>query len=689
MRPTAANVRRSRRRPGLPTLAALCIAALFGVANGAQSRHSEPFIGPWGFDLSGMDASVSPGDDFFRYADGAWMSRTIIPPDKAAYTAADPLADQLQDRLRGVLEDASSGRGPVGPRRKIGAAYRAFMDEAGIEKRGMAPLRPDLAAIHRARSKAELAGLMGRGVRSYLPSLFDLSIGSDLKDPTRYRAYLAQGGLGLPDREYYLSAGLAAKKRAYEAYVAQILSLAGWPGARGYAGRIVAFETRIAEVSWTQAERRDPVKGYQPTTVAKLAAAAPGFAWLPFLASAGLGDRDLVLTTDTSLPKIAAVFADTPLPVLKAWAAFHTLDAAATVLPKRVVAAHFDFRDRTLDGQPAMKPRWRRGVDAVGDQLGDALGQAYVARYFPPPAKAKIDAIVGDLRAAFTARIGSLEWMSPQTRREALAKLAALDVQVGYPTAWRDYRPLRIAADDAYGNGERAIAFDWARQIARLDRPVDRNEWDAPPQVFNAYNRLAFNQIVFPAALLQAPLFDAAADPAINYGAIGAVIGHEMTHGFDDQGRKFDAQGKLRDWWAAADAARFEARAKALAAQYSAIEPLPGAHIQGDLTVGENIADLGGLALALEAYHISLHGRPAPVIDGFSGDQRVFLGWAQIWRQKLRDDLLRQQIASDTHSPAEARVDGAARNLDAWYVAFDVKRANRLYLAPDDRVRIW
>jgi putative endopeptidase len=676
-------------RLGPPILAALVVAAVVGVAHGAESPAPRPYIGPWGFDLGGMDAGVSPGDDFFRYADGAWMARTAIPADKPAYTAADPLADQLQDRLRGILEDASSRRDSKGPERKIGAAYRAFMGEAAIERRGMRPLGPDLALIDGVRSKTELARLMGRGVRSFLPSLFDLSIGSDLRDPGRYQIYLAQGGLGLPDRDYYLNAAFAGKKRAYQAYVARLLSLAGRPDADRSAARIVALETRIAAASWTQVELRDPVKGYRPATLASLGKAAPGFAWRPFLASAGLDARDLVLKTDTAAPRIAALFAQTPLPTLKAWAAFHTVDAAAAVLPRRVAAARFDFRDRSLAGQPAMEARWRRGVEAVGDQLGDDLGQAYVARYFPPPAKARIDAIVGDLRSAFALRIASLDWMSSETRREALAKLAALDVQVGYPTTWRDYGALRIADDDAYGNAERAIAFDWARQVARLDRPVDRNEWDAPPQVFNAYNRPAFNQIIFPAALLQAPLFDPAADSAVNYGAIGAVIGHEMTHGFDDQGRRFDARGKLRDWWTAADGARFDAKARALAAQYSAVEPLPGVHIRGDATLGENIADLGGLALALEAYRLSLRGRPPPVIDGFTGDQRVFLGWAQIWRQKLREDLLRQQIASDVHSPAEARVDGAARNLDAWYAAFDVKRANRLYLAPADRVRIW
>jgi putative endopeptidase len=598
------------------------------------------------------------------------------------------LADLSEARVHSILEAAASKGAEVStPEGKVGAAYRAFMDEAQIERKGAAPLAPALEAIRATRDRADLAALMGRPGYG---AIFDVDIDPDFKNPTVYQVFLSQGGLGLPDRDYYLTPQFAEKKKAYQTYAARMLDLIGWAEPQKSAAQIVAFETAIAEVSWTRAEQRDPIKVYNPTTVAALAATAPGFAWSRMLTAADLGGRsNVVAITNTSLPKIAALYASTPLDTLKAWEAFHLVDSMAGVLPKAFVDARFDFRGKVLTGQLENRPRWKRAVQAVDGELGDAVGEVYVARYFPPGSKAKMEALIGDLKSAFAKHIQALDWMSPETRTQALAKLANYDVQIGYPKKWRDYSGLEIRADDAFGDAWRSGAFEWDFKVGRLNSPVDKDEWGMTPQTVNAYNNPFFNEVVFPAAILQPPFFNPTADPAINYGAIGGVIGHEMTHGFDDEGRKFDAHGQLRDWWTSEDAARFEAKAKRLGAQYSAMEPLPGVHIKGDLTMGENIADLGGLTLGLEAYHASLQGRPAPVIDGFTGDQRVFLGWAQVWREKMRDDALRSQIASNEHSPAEARVNGVVPNINAWYAAFGVKPGDKLYVPADQRVHIW
>ncbi len=672
-------------------MAAAAIGALTLAAPAWSAGPATADFGKWGFDLSGRDTAVKPGDDFFLYANGTWLKNTAIPADKTGYGAFDMLFDVSEANVHDILETAAAKRGPTTTTEgKVGAAYRAFMDEAGIEARGAAPLKADFDAIRAVQDKAQMAALMGRGAKSYLSSIMGVGIGADSKDPNKYTVTIVQGGLGLPDRDYYLVESFAAKKKAYQAYMGRMLALAGWPDAEANAASIVALETRIAEVSWTRTDYRDPVKSYVPTTVAALVKDAPGFDWRAFLTAADLGAREeIVLGTSTSLPKIAAIYAQTPLDTLKAWEAFHTVDAAAPTLSKAFVQARFDFRSKELGGQPELAARWKRGVRTVNGQLGEAVGEVYVAKYFPPSSKAKMEALIGDLKSAFAKHIEGLTWMGPESKKEAMAKLARYDVQVGYPKKWRDYSGLEIRPDDAYGNGERSVAFEWDYQVKRLNSPVDKDEWELLPQTVNAYNEPVFNQVVFPAAILQPPFFNPKADPAINYGAIGGVIGHEMTHGFDNAGRRFDSYGRLRDWWTAEDSKKFDAKANALGAQYSAMEPLPGLHIKGDLTMGENIADLGGLTMALEAYHASLHGQPAPVIDGYTGDQRVFLGWAQVWREKLRDDALRQQVTSNEHSPPEARVNGVVRNIDAWYAAWGVKPTDKLYVVPDQRVRIW
>ncbi len=663
---------------------ALVIAAPVLAADPAPQTN----FGTWGFDATGMNKTIRPGDDFFQFANGDWLKRTVIPSDKTSYGAFDMLADLSEARVHGILE-ATAAKGPAatGHEAKIGAAYRAYMDGAGIEKMGVAPVKSDLAAVRAVTDKAELAHLMGK---PGFASVFDVSIDPDFKDPTKYQVYVSQSGLGLPDRDYYLTDQFKAKKADYQTYVGKILALAGWPNAEAHAAEIVAFETKIAEVSWSNAEQRDPVKIYNPSTVAALETMAPGFAFGRMLAGADLGKRtDIILVTNTSLPKIAKLYADAPLELLKAWEAFHLVDSMAGVLPKAFVDARFDFRSKDLSGQQEIQPRWKRAVRATNGELGEWIGETYVAQYFPPESKAKMEALIGDLKTAFAKHIQNLDWMSPATKTEALEKLNAYDVQIGYPKKWRDYAGLEIRADDAYGNARRSEAFEWAYKVAHLDTPVDKDKWEMTPQTVNAYNQPFFNEVVFPAAILQPPFFNPTADPAINYGAIGGVIGHEMTHGFDDQGRHFDSHGRLRDWWTAQDAAKFEAKTKVLGAQYSAMEPLPGAHIKGDNTMGENIADLGGLTMGLEAYHASLNGKPAPVIDGLTGDQRVFLGWAQVWREKLRDDALRQQIAQNEHAPPEARTNGVVHNIDAWYAAFSIGPDNKLYLKPDQRVHIW
>ena len=665
------------------------VAATASAASAATLTQA-PRMGSWGFDLAGRDTSVAPGQDFFRHANGAYLDRLVIPPDRSRFGAFDVLHELSQNRMRAVLEAAAADPAATGEREKVGAFYRSFMDEQRLEALGAKPLEADLARVRAATNKSDVARLMGRGQLGFGGSFFAPGIGDDAKEPMRYAVYLGQAGLGLPNRDYYLKPEFAPKKAAYEAYVAQILKLAGWPQPEQAARDILAMETEIAQVSWPLEDRRDDSKTYNPISTAEIAAYAPGFEWQAFLEGAKLGQvKRLVLQENTAIPKIAAIYAKTPLETLKAWTAFTIADQAAPYLSKSFSQAHFAFREKTLQGQPEQKARWKRAVVAVDGQMGEALGKLYVEQYFPPESKAKMLQLVSDVRGAMKTRIENLDWMSPATKAKALDKLAKFTVKIGYPEKWRDYSGLTIKSDDLYGNLERGVAFDWNFRVARLDQPVDRAEWGMTPPTVNAYYQPTRNEIVFPAAILQPPFFDPHGDPAVNYGGIGGVIGHELTHGFDDQGRKSDGDGRLTDWWTAEDATKFDARAAQLGKQYSAFEVLPGAFVNGKQTMGENIADLGGLLLALDAYHASLKGKPAPVIDGLSGDQRVFLGWAQVWRGKLREDRLRQLLVVDVHAPNQARVDVPVRNIDAFYSAFGVKPGDGMYVAPADRARIW
>jgi putative endopeptidase len=656
----------------------------------APDLTKAPRMGTWGFDLSGRDTSAAPGQDFFEYANGGYVKKLAIPADRSSYGAFDALNELSQSRLHVLLDKAAADTVATGEQAKVGALYRSFMAEAKVDALGAKPMAADLAAIRAEKTKADVARTMGRSQHTFGGSIFAASVQVDGKDPDHYAVYLNQAGLGLPDRDYYLEAGFAPQKAKYEAYVAKMLTLAHWPSPAANAKAIVALETEIAKASWTRAQQRDDNKMYNAYDTAKLPGLAPGFDWPAFMKGAGLTKASRVVAQEnTAFPKIAEIFAKTPIATLKAWQAFNLADQAAPYLSKPFVGARFDFRGKVLTGQQAQRPRWKRGVQLVDSQIGEALGKVYVQAYFPPESKAKMLALVGDIRTAMKARIERLDWMSQPTKAKALEKLAAFTVKIGYPDKWRDYSALAVKDGDLYGNVNRASTFDWDFRVGRLGGPVDRSEWGMTPPTINAYYNPTGNEIVFPAAILQPPFFDPDGDMAINYGAIGGVIGHETTHGFDDSGRHYDGTGRLTDWWTPEDAAKFQAETVKLGKQYAAFEVLPGAKINGDLTMGENIGDLGGLLLALDAYHASLHGQPAPIVDGLTGDQRVFLGWAQVWRGKTRDDALRQQLVSDPHSPERARVDVPMRNIDAFYTAFGIKPGDPMYIAPADRVRIW
>ncbi len=676
---------------GAASAALLASAASAADAPAPSAATAAPeSLGAWGFDLAGRDMSARPGADFYQYADGAAVKAMVIPPDRSRYGAFDALGALSQERQRALLEEAAARPGTTGEEAMVGAFYKAAMDEAGVEALGEKPLSADLAAVAQAKDRTALAALMGKANTGYFGALFGVGIAPDAKAPTKYAVYLQQGGLGLPDRDYYLTPAFAPQKAKYQAYVAQMLMAIKWPNAEIQAKAIVDLETAIAQASWTKVEDRDPVKTYNVMSPAELTALAPGFPWPAFLAAADVGSAPKVVVAErTAFPKLAAIFAATPVETLQAWQAFQVADNAAPYLSKSFVDANYDMRGKTLQGQPEQKPRWKRAATLLDAEIGEAVGKVYVARWFPAESKARMVALIGELRVALAARLQKVDWMTPATKAKAIEKLDKLTVKVGYPDRWRDYSALRITPNDLYGDVERANAFEWARQVNRLRQPVDRLEWGMTPQTVNAYYNPLQNEIVFPAAILQPPFFDPHADMAVNYGGIGGVIGHEMTHGFDDQGRQFDGSGALTDWWAPEDAAKFTAQTKRLGAQYSAFTPLAGAHVNGDLTMGENIADLGGLLLGLDAYHLSLKGRPAPVFDGLTGDQRVFLGWAQVWRSATRDEEQRRRLAVDPHSPPRFRVDGAVRNVDAWYAAFDVKPGDAMYVPPEQRVRIW
>ena len=674
----AAPVERARKPAGIATGPVATQAAGLA-ADKAQ-------IGSFGFDEPGMDRAVRPGDDFYGYANGTWARTTPIPADRSSYGAFTVLDDLSTERSHTILEEAAKDRTSA-----IGNLYASFMDEATVENRGFDPAKPELAAIKAAGTRAELARLMGTELRTGVSGPIGAGVSLDDKDPDRPTVSIFQDGLGLPDRDYYLKtdAPIVKQRAAYRDYAAQLLTLIGEPDGAARAQAIVDFETALARVHWTRVESRDADKTYNVWNQADFAAKAPGFDWTAFFAASGL-DKDgrTIVAQPSAITGAAKLLQSTPLPVLKDYLAVRTLDTAAPYLSKRFVDANFAFHGTALGGTPELRARWKRGVSLVKNDMGEALGPVYVARYFPPETKAAADQLVKNIIAAMDRRLATLAWMAPETRARARAKLASFRPKIGYPDKWRDYSGLQIARDDLYGNVKRANAFDWQFDLDKLGHPADRGEWGMTPMEINAYANPVWNEIVFPAAILQPPFFDPHADAAVNYGGIGAVIGHEMSHHFDDQGRKYDEHGRLADWWTPQDVTRFTALTDKLVKQYDAYEPLPGEHVQGALTLGENMADLAGLTTAHDAYQLSLGGKPAPVLDGLTGEQRFYLGWAQVWRQNYREPNLRQRLLTDPHAPNPQRTD-IVRNLQPWYDAFKPAPTTKLYLTPADRVSVW
>jgi len=673
----------------LPALTALGINgdSLTGGDDGSASTTAQTY-GSWGFDLKGMDTSVNPGDNFFRYTNGKAVDAMVIPSDRTSYGSFAILRNLSDNRLKAIIDELSARPNLSGDEKKIADLYNSMMDVKARNALDIAPLAPTLTKIRAVKTKSEMAAYMGGTAGQFGSSLFAPAIFDDQKNPQINILYLFQAGLSLPDRDYYLEAKFAEKKALYEAYVTDILRMTGYPDAAKTARDIVAFETEVARASWTRIESRDDNKTYNPMTAKEIAAFAPGFDFPAFFKAARLDKaKKIVVAQNTAFPKLAKVFADTPLETIKAWETFKTIDEAAPYLSDRFSNRQWEFRSRDLAGAKAQRPLWKRATSVTESALGEALGKAYVERYFPAESKAMMEKLVGDLKVAMGKRIDALDWMSAETKVKAHEKLSKFGVKIAYPDKWKDYSALEIKSDDLFGNVVRSAQFEWADSLNKLDKPVDPLEWGMTPQTVNAYYSPTRNEIVFPAAILQPPFFDPKADAAVNYGAIGGVIGHEITHGFDDQGRKSDGDGILRDWWTAEDAAEFDAKAKVFGEQYDTYEPVPGAHVQGGLTMGENIADLGGVQMGLTAYRLS-HPDGGPVLDGFTGDQRVFLGFAQVWASKYREDAIRQQVVSDPHSPAEFRVIGPMRNIDDWYKAFGVT-SGKYYLKPEDRVRIW
>ncbi len=658
----------------------------------AAAPRPKPRLGTFGVELNGMDAATKPGADFYTFAGGGWMKANQIPADRSRWGMFDALREESDVNVRKILEEEAKNKAEKGTNlQKVTDFYAAYLDTAAIDQKGFAPAKAELDAIAAAKTPADIVKLMGRpDLPVQAPIATDVSL--DEKDPDRYVVIVGQSGLGLPEREFYLKkeAQFQDIRSKYEAHIAKVLAMAGDKKAAANAAAILALETKIAERHWPIADRRERDKTYNPRTIAELEKEAPAWPWKVYLDAQGYGsEKSVIVAENTAIPKLAQLFAATPVATWKAYLTYHFLRASADVLPSQLDAEVFDFAGRTLNGQPQQRERWKRAVSAVNGALGDAVGELYVARFFQPKAKAEMDRLVENLRKGYAARIDAVDWMTPETKKAAHEKLASFRPKIGYPAKWKSYAALEVVPGDAYGNARRAQVWAHEYMRSKLGKPSDRDEWFMNPQTVNAYYNPVFNEIVFPAAILQPPFFDADADPAVNYGAIGGVIGHEMGHGFDDQGAKSDAKGVLRTWWNEADIDAFKKRTDVLAEQYSMFEPLPGIKVNGRLTLGENIGDVGGLTVAYAAYRLSLGDKPAPVVDGYSGDQRFFLGWAQVWRSLYRDQALRNQVLTDPHSPAMYRVNGVVRNLDAWYRAFDVKEGDPLYLPPEKRVKIW
>ena len=674
--------------PAILLAGAAPILAQPAAQSAAARNAASPKYGDFGVDLAGRDLSVKPGDNFHLYASGTWLRDTEIPADRTSWSLWTVLSEEIEQQLRAIVSEAAASSDPA--QRRVGDYYAAWMDEAGIEARGTQPLQPHLQRIAAVRNRGDLINLFA--TPGYIAPV-GLGILPNFTDPTVYVAAAGQGGLGMPNRDYYLREGAEYDRyrSAYRDFIVTLHRLAGLPDGEAKADAILALEKKIAEIHWAPERLRNPQAIYNPMNRAQLTELAPQFDWVNYLERRGLGNVETVIaTTPSAISGIGQLLDQVPLDTWKDYMTFHFIRSYAQYLPRAFDEAQFNFYGRTLGGQQQQRDRWKRGIALLNGTLGEAVGQIYVQRHFPAENRRQMDELVGNLRAAFSERLQTIAWMDDQTRREALAKLEAFEPRIGHPVRWIDYSNLQLDRADPLGNAVRSAQFQWGLQLSRLPNPVDRALWNMNAQTINAsYNGL-LNQITFPAGILQPPFFDPSADPAVNYGAIGGVIGHEIGHGFDDQGRRFDGSGRLRDWWTQASAENFQEQASKLGAQYATYAPIPGLNVNPQLTMGENIGDLGGLEMAYAAYrrHVAQHGEP-PVINGLTGDQRFFLAWAQVWRSKEREDLIRQGILTDPHSPDEFRVNGVVRNMDAWYRAFNVQPGDALYLPPEQRVRIW
>ena len=651
-----------------------------------------PELGTFGVSMADMDTAVKPGDNFFEYVNGTWLTNTEIPADKSRFGSFDRLRDRSDDNVKIIIEAAAAKNAAKGSEeQKIGDFYAAFMDTDAIEANGLTPVQADLDRIAAATTHADLAAMMGdpsMGAQSPVAGWVDV----DVKDIENYIFYVTQSGLGMPSKDYYLDEGekFVGYRTAYVDMLTTMLTEAGAENARDRAEAVMAYETELANFHWTPTKRRDRSLTYNKMTTQEMMDFAPGFPWEVMLKSAGLGGQKQFVVRETdAIQNSAKLFADTPVNVLQDYLTAHYLVGNAGYLPAKIDEASFNFYGKALRGTEEQRDRWKRGVSQIDNYMGEMVGKVYVDKHFPPDSKRQMDELVENLRGAFKEGLDNLEWMGDETKVEAQDKLRKFNPKIGYPDEWTDYSTLSVDRNDLIGTIKSANAWQWNDMIGKLGGPIDRGEWGMNPQTVNAYYRPSLNEIVFPAAILQAPFFDPAADPAVNYGGIGAVIGHEMGHGFDDQGRKTDGNGEQRDWWSEEDTTSYTARAKDLASQYSEFEPLEGEFVNGELSLGENIGDLTGITMAYAAYKKSLGGKEAPEIDGLTGDQRFFLAYAQIWKGKYRDDAMRSQIKNGPHSPVEYRANGIVRNFDAWYEAFDVQPGDALYLPPEKRVKIW
>jgi len=683
-----------------PLSAAICllVSLPLSVVHAADTPQPQTH----GIVAANMDRTVKPGDDFYHYANGEWIKRTEIPPDRSGIGVFTALSDLSNKRTAALIEEAAKANAPEGSsQRKIADLYNSYMDEASIEAKGLAPLRPHLDGIAAIQNKTELAHVLGESLRNdvdalnntnfHTPNLFGLWVAPGFNASDHYTAYLLQGGLQLPDREYYLSdnAHMRELRTKYQAHIAAMLKLAGFTDTETRAAHIVELEHSIAEKHMSLEENEDIHKANNTWSQSDFAAKAPGLDWAEYFRGAGLsGQQNFIVWQPTAFTGESALVASASLDTWKDWLAYHLIEAYGGVLPKAFADERFAFFGQVLSGTPQQRPRWQRGVAVVNGLLGDEVGKIYAQRYFPPEAKAEAQAMVANIIAAFHKRIDALTWMAPSTKAEAQAKLDTLYVGIGYPETWHDYSGYEVKADDTFGNMWRGSLFGYHREVARLGTPVDRKEWSMTPQTVNAVNLPLQNALNFPAAILQAPFFDPQAPAAANYGAIGSVIGHEISHTFDTEGSAFDSKGAVRNWWTPEDLAHFDAVTAKLAAQYDTYQPFPDIHVNGKQTLAENIADVAGISAAYDGYHASLAGKTAPKQDGFSGDQQFFIAFAQNWGSKTREAALRQQVLTDPHAPGEYRAD-TVRNINAWYAAFGVKPGEKLYLASPGRVRIW